>query len=117
MLVHLLDCDYIVPDFFALGYTYSSNTFKQVFNRKNADFCTVYTANQQYNLNILFTITKKSDFFCGKVFERHEHYNKIFFEPCNVLKLAILRSFKSFMQLLKTQYLKKGIKKELHRNT
>lgn len=104
---HFLNCDYIVPDFFVPGYTCSSNTFQQAFNRKNADFCKVCASNKLFYPSILFIITKKSDFFCGKVFELHEHYKKIFFEPYNVLKLAILRSFKSFMQLLKTQYLKK----------
>ncbi len=98
---HFLNCDYIVPDFFVPGYTCSSNTFQQVFNRKSADFCDVCTSNELFYPSILFIITKKSDFFCGKVFELHEHYKKIFFEPYNVLKLAILRSFKSFMQLLK----------------
>lgn len=36
----VLDCVYIVPEKIDLGYTFSSNTFQQVFNRKTTDFCT-----------------------------------------------------------------------------
>lgn len=55
----VLDCDYIVPDNFVFGYTFSVNTFQQVFNRKLADFDIICTSNDIFIVDILFTMTEK----------------------------------------------------------
>lgn len=56
----VLDCIYIVPDYLIFGYTFSVNTFQQVFNRKLADFDIICTSNDIFIVDILFTMTEKS---------------------------------------------------------
>ena len=74
----VLDCVYIVPDNFIFGYTFSVNTFQQVFNRKSADFDIACTSNSISDIDILFIITEKSQIFCGKVFTLDERYSMNF---------------------------------------
>lgn len=74
----VLDCVYIVPDNFDFGYTFSVNTFQQVFNRKIADFGMICTSNSITDIDILFIIMEKSENFCGKVFTLDEQYSMNF---------------------------------------
>lgn len=77
----VLDCIYIVPDYLIFGYTFSVNTFQQVFNRKFVDFSIILTSNVQYCLTFLYMVTEKSNFLCGKVFTLDEQCLKRFLFP------------------------------------